>query len=206
VSLPEVPLLGVLPGTGGLTRLVDKRKVRRDRADVFSHDRRGHQGKRAVEWGLVDALAPLSQVRREGREERAEGAARRRPRQDPAPRALEARRRSSATNGALPLRRRSRSTPARTRRSRSAPDGRSRRPRRSAHGRRDGGRCARSASSTTRSATCASTSRDRLVSSCDEGDGDAVLAGRGSARVLAGRLARQRDRATRPRTLKRRST
>jgi benzoyl-CoA-dihydrodiol lyase len=54
VSLPEVPLLGVLPGTGGLTRLVDKRKVRRDLADAFSTTAEGVRGKRAVEWGLVD--------------------------------------------------------------------------------------------------------------------------------------------------------
>jgi len=54
VSLPEVPLLGVLPGTGGLTRLVDKRKVRRDRADVFSTLAEGLRGKRAKEWGLID--------------------------------------------------------------------------------------------------------------------------------------------------------
>ena len=54
VSLPEAPLLGVLPGTGGLTRLVDKRKVRRDLADVFSTTAEGVRGKRAVEWGLVD--------------------------------------------------------------------------------------------------------------------------------------------------------
>ena len=56
VSLPEVALLGVLPGTGGLTRLVDKRKVRRDRADVFATLAEGIKGKRAVEWGLVDGL------------------------------------------------------------------------------------------------------------------------------------------------------
>src|SRR5215471_18187349 len=54
VSFPEVPLLGVLPGTGGLTRLVDKRKVRRDRADVFSSLAEGLKGRRAVEWGLID--------------------------------------------------------------------------------------------------------------------------------------------------------
>jgi len=58
VSLPEVPLLAVLPGTGGLTRLVDKRKVRRDRADVFSTTAEGLRGKRAVEWGLVDDAPP----------------------------------------------------------------------------------------------------------------------------------------------------
>jgi benzoyl-CoA-dihydrodiol lyase len=54
VSLPEAPLLGVLPGTGGLTRLVDKRRVRRDRADVFATMAEGMRGKRALEWGLVD--------------------------------------------------------------------------------------------------------------------------------------------------------
>src|SRR3989441_97617 len=60
VALPEVPLLGVLPGTGGLTRLVDKRKVRRDLADAFSTLAEGVKGKRAVEWGLVDAVVPRS--------------------------------------------------------------------------------------------------------------------------------------------------
>src|ERR1051325_9614435 len=60
VSLPEVPLLGVLPGTGGLTRLVDKRKVRRDRADVFSTLAEGLKGKRAKEWGLIDEYFPTS--------------------------------------------------------------------------------------------------------------------------------------------------
>src|SRR5437016_86274 len=60
ISLPEVPLLGVLPGTGGLTRLVDKRRVRRDRADVFSTLAEGLKGKRAKEWGLVDDYFPTS--------------------------------------------------------------------------------------------------------------------------------------------------
>jgi benzoyl-CoA-dihydrodiol lyase len=60
VSLPEVPLLGVLPGTGGLTRLVDKRKVRRDLADLFCTTSEGVRGKRALEWGVVDAIAPRS--------------------------------------------------------------------------------------------------------------------------------------------------
>jgi benzoyl-CoA-dihydrodiol lyase len=60
VSLPEVPLLGVLPGTGGLTRLVDKRKVRRDRADVFSTLAEGLKGKRARDWGLIDDTFPTS--------------------------------------------------------------------------------------------------------------------------------------------------
>jgi len=54
VSFPEAPLLAVLPGTGGLTRLVDKRKIRRDLADAFSTIAEGVRGKRAVEWGLVD--------------------------------------------------------------------------------------------------------------------------------------------------------
>src|SRR5208282_5813481 len=56
VSLPEVPLLAVLPGTGGLTRLVDKRKVRRDRADFFCTTEEGVRGKRALDWRLVDEL------------------------------------------------------------------------------------------------------------------------------------------------------
>jgi benzoyl-CoA-dihydrodiol lyase len=60
VSLPEIPLLAVLPGTGGLTRVTDKRKVRRDRADVFCTLEEGIKGKRAVEWRLVDAVAPNS--------------------------------------------------------------------------------------------------------------------------------------------------
>jgi benzoyl-CoA-dihydrodiol lyase len=58
VSLPECPLLAVLPGTGGLTRLVDKRKVRRDLADVFSTVAEGIRGKRAVEWGVIDEAPP----------------------------------------------------------------------------------------------------------------------------------------------------
>jgi benzoyl-CoA-dihydrodiol lyase len=60
VALPEVPLLGVLPGTGGLTRLVDKRFVRRDRADVFCTVEEGMKGTRALEWNLVDELVPMS--------------------------------------------------------------------------------------------------------------------------------------------------
>ena len=60
VSLPEVPLLAVLPGTGGLTRLTDKRKVRRDRADLFCTTEEGVRGQRAVEWRLVDEIAPPS--------------------------------------------------------------------------------------------------------------------------------------------------
>ena len=60
VSLPEVPLLAVLPGTGGLTRIVDKRKVRRDLADVFCTVEEGMKGKRAVEWRLIDEMVPRS--------------------------------------------------------------------------------------------------------------------------------------------------
>ena len=60
VSLPETPFLGVLPGTGGLTRLVDKRKVRRDLADVFATLAEGVRGEKAVQWRLVDAVIPRS--------------------------------------------------------------------------------------------------------------------------------------------------
>jgi benzoyl-CoA-dihydrodiol lyase len=60
VSLPEVPLLAVLPGTGGLTRLSDKRMVRRDRADFFCTLEEGIRGQRAVDWRLIDQLAPRS--------------------------------------------------------------------------------------------------------------------------------------------------
>src|SRR3954464_3549443 len=62
VSLPELPLLAVLPGTGGLTRVTDKRKVRRDRADVFCTTEEGIKGKRAVEWRLVDEVVPGSKL------------------------------------------------------------------------------------------------------------------------------------------------
>ncbi len=61
VSLPEVPLLAVLPGTGGLTRVVDKRKVRRDRADIFCSIEEGAAGQKAVDWRLVDVAVPRSQ-------------------------------------------------------------------------------------------------------------------------------------------------
>src|SRR3954451_7941746 len=60
VSLPEVPLLGVLPGTRGLTRVVDKRFVRKDRADVFATKNEGIKGATAVSWGLVDESVPMS--------------------------------------------------------------------------------------------------------------------------------------------------
>jgi benzoyl-CoA-dihydrodiol lyase len=61
VSLPEIPLLAVLPGTGGLTRVTDKRKVRRDRADAFCTIEEGLKGKRAVDWRVVDKAVPISQ-------------------------------------------------------------------------------------------------------------------------------------------------
>src|ERR1700678_462909 len=83
VSLPEVALLGVLPGTGGLTRLVDKRRVRRDRADFFCTTEEGVRGKRAAEWQLGDEVVPRSQL--------AESASRR---------ALEFASRSAGTGGA----------------------------------------------------------------------------------------------------------
>ena len=60
--MPEVPLLAVLPGTGGLTRVVDKRKVRRDHADFFCTIEEGIKGKRAVQWRLVDEIAPNSKL------------------------------------------------------------------------------------------------------------------------------------------------
>lgn len=62
VSLPEVPLLAVLPGTGGLTRVVDKRKVRRDHADVFCTIEEGIKGRRAVDWRLVDEIVPSTRL------------------------------------------------------------------------------------------------------------------------------------------------
>ncbi len=76
VALPEVPLLAVLPGTGGLTRLVDKRHVRRDRADFFCTLEEGIKGKRAVEWGLVDELVPRSKLEETFRQRAAEAASR----------------------------------------------------------------------------------------------------------------------------------
>src|ERR1700738_5243411 len=62
VALPEVPLLAVLPGTGGLTRVVDKRKVRRDHADYFCTIEEGIKGKRALQWRLVDEIVPNSKL------------------------------------------------------------------------------------------------------------------------------------------------
>jgi benzoyl-CoA-dihydrodiol lyase len=76
VALPEVPLLAVLPGTGGLTRLVDKRRVRRDRADYFCTLEEGIKGRRAVEWNLVDEVVPRSKLDEVARQRAAELAAR----------------------------------------------------------------------------------------------------------------------------------
>jgi benzoyl-CoA-dihydrodiol lyase len=76
VALPEVPLLGVLPGTGGLTRLVDKRHVRRDRADFFCTVEEGVKGQRALDWGLVDELVPRSRLGDAARRRATEYAAR----------------------------------------------------------------------------------------------------------------------------------
>ncbi len=76
VALPEVPLLAVLPGTGGLTRLVDKRRVRRDRADFFCTLEEGIKGQRAVEWRLVDEVVPRSRLAEATRTRAAELAAR----------------------------------------------------------------------------------------------------------------------------------
>jgi benzoyl-CoA-dihydrodiol lyase len=75
VSLPEVPLLAVLPGTGGLTRVVDKRNVRRDHADYFCTLNEGIKGKRAVDWNLVDELVPRSKLADVAQERAAEFAA-----------------------------------------------------------------------------------------------------------------------------------
>jgi benzoyl-CoA-dihydrodiol lyase len=76
VSLPELPLLAVLPGTGGLTRLVDKRHVRRDRADFFCTTEEGVKGQRAVDWGLVDEVVPRSRLDEVVRDRAREAAAR----------------------------------------------------------------------------------------------------------------------------------
>ena len=76
VALPETPLLAVLPGTGGLTRVTDKRKVRRDLADVFCSTEEGVRGRRAVEWRLVDEAVPPSAWEKRVRERAREFAAR----------------------------------------------------------------------------------------------------------------------------------
>ena len=107
VSLPEVPLLGVLPGTGGLTRVTDKRKVRHDLADIFCTSVEGVRGQRAVEWRLVDAVAKPAQfagrsctsARRSSRR-RAGGRATRRASSCPSSSAPRRRRRSTTRTSA----------------------------------------------------------------------------------------------------------
>ncbi len=76
VALPEVPLLAVLPGTGGLTRLTDKRRMRRDRADIFCTLEEGIRGKRAVDWSLVDETVSRSKLHERALERALEAAAR----------------------------------------------------------------------------------------------------------------------------------
>ena len=74
-----MPLLAVLPGTGGLTRITDKRKVRRDLADAFCTTEEGVRGRRAVEWRLVDEVAPATKLEAVVAERAREFAARSRP-------------------------------------------------------------------------------------------------------------------------------
>ena len=171
VSLPETPLLGVLPGTGGLTRVVDKRKVRRDLADVFSTLAEGVKGKRAVEWrprrcGVPDQPVQGAVAKRAPRAGGAVRPARRRarasrstrwPRRSPTTRSRtrHVSRRASTASGA------SRDLTV------AAPEGAA-----ADHARRDSsrpatssGRCARSASSTMRCCGCGSTSRRSARSS-----------------------------------------
>ncbi len=97
VGLPEVPLLAVLPGTGGLTRVTDKRKLRRDRADIFCSMEEGVKGPRARDRGLVDELVPNAQfdevVMERARICRPSGQARRRPWYRPRPDRARCRRR-----------------------------------------------------------------------------------------------------------------
>ena len=116
VSLPEVPLLAVLPGTGGLTRVVDKRKVRRDHADVFCTIEEGIKGKRAVQWRLVDEIVAELQARSQG------GGARRAPSRRP--RHARARPRHRADTAATQLRRQQRALSLRRRRSTATPGSR----------------------------------------------------------------------------------
>ena len=77
MSLPEVPLLGVLPGTGGLTRVTDKRHVRHDLADIFCTTTEGVRGQKAKDWRLVDDIAKPGQFARQGAGARAAAGARR---------------------------------------------------------------------------------------------------------------------------------
>ena len=164
VSLPEVPLLGVLPGTGGLTRVTDKRKVRHDLADIFCTSVEGVRGQRAVDWRLVDAIAKPAQFAavvheraRRARRERARGRPARRGIALPRLEREETRRRDPlrARRGRPRSRRGARATitvkaPASARSPTTSPASRPRAP--------PGGRWRWRASSTTRSCTCAPTS------------------------------------------------
>ena len=164
VSLPEVPLLAVLPGTGGLTRLVDKRHVRRDLADVFATRTEGVKGQQAVDWGLVDAVAPRSSfdelVARRGPSTRAADSDR--PDDGAASRCRRSAARTIDGDGIAyrPRRRRdrprARRAPGSSSRARRPP---SRRPATSSSQRQPTPGCSAAASSsTTRCSTCASTS------------------------------------------------
>ena len=162
VALPELPLLAVLPGTGGLTRVTDKRKVRRDLADAFCTVEEGVKGARAVKWRLVDQVGAQLQVRAggEGRGQEARRpvrpAGRRQGHRADADRAHDRRRRRHLLEREGRDRRATRGAPrspswARARRRRLRPKPWSRRAPRS-------GRCGWRASSTTPSCICASTS------------------------------------------------
>jgi benzoyl-CoA-dihydrodiol lyase len=153
VSFPEVPLLGVLPGTGGLTRITDKRKVRRDRNDVFSTIAEGVKGKRAVEWDLVDALAPLSKWKEEVARHAGELARETESREGPGVELGNVECEARTTAGST---RTSRSRSSTQRAARGSRCGSPRTPDRAMRRRRappaaGGGSCRRSASSTTRS-------------------------------------------------------
>ena len=162
VSLPELPLLAVLPGTGGLTRVTDKRKVRRDHADVFCTTEEGIKGKRAVDWRLVDEVVPGSKLDDGGRPQRAkEFAAKSRARSGAqGHRAHAAQARAHGRTAPNTARSRSNSSaraarhhhPARAGCAAADP------PTRWSRRARTSGRCASRASSTTRSSTSASTS------------------------------------------------
>ena len=162
VSLPELPLLAVLPGTGGLTRVTDKRKVRRDHADVFCTTEEGIKGKRAVDWRLVDEVVPGSKFEDTVAERAKEFAAK-----SSRPTGRQGHRAHAAQARALRRRRRlQRSCRSRSRApsgsppSRCADPTRRRRPRPTTWWRRarNSGRCGSRASSTTPSSTSAPTS------------------------------------------------
>ena len=162
VSLPELPLLAVLPGTGGLTRVTDKRKVRRDHADVFCTTEEGVKGKRAVEWRLVDEVVPRSKLDEAmaARVKALAGAVKRAGRCSGI--ALTPLERERSRRRAYAIRRRCRHSSATS----ASPPSRSAGPDSAAAGRRAElvthgartGRCAARASSTTRSCICGSTS------------------------------------------------